>query len=262
MNKCLSHIFSDGIDFRHSADDCPDQNEFPPHIHNFYELFVFVEGDAGYTVENKLYSLRSYDMLIIRPGQFHYLNLRSARPYRRMVIHFSEDNVMPVVVPLIQKGGYFRLGRDSEIVSLLYKLCDYGTAREKCDAKALLPNILSEILIDTKYLSPDRSEAGVLGSAAAIADYINSHICEPMTVDSIAKDLYLSRSYVSHVFSRDYHMGVMQFVRRKKVIAAEKLIKNGTRASEAAYACGFADYATFYRSYCQILGRAPSSDKV
>lgn len=55
-------------------------------------------------------------------------------------------------------------------------------------------------------------------------------------------------------------MGLMQFVRRKKVYEAEKLLKSGVRPVEAAETCGFNDYATFYRAYRQILGRTPKED--
>ena len=62
------------------------------------------------------------------------------------------------------------------------------------------------------------------------------------------------------MFSARYRMGLMQFVRRKKVYEAEKLLKSGVRPVEAAETCGFNDYATFYRAYRQILGRTPKED--
>lgn len=260
MNRYLANLCADGISFSHATDDRPDQTSFPPHIHNDYELYVFIEGNAGYTVENAVYALRPYDMLLIPPAQFHCLNLLSPKPYRRMVFNFTESAVLPAVRPLLTRHRFFRLGRDSEIVHILYKLCDNCAVREEADNRALLPAVLSEILLDTKYLSPEQSAVRA-GPAGAIADYINEHIREPLSVRRIADALYLSPSYVSHVFSAQYRMGVMQFVRRKKVFAAEQLIVEGAKPIEAAYACGFGDYATFYRAYRQLLNRAPSDTK-
>lgn len=260
MNTLLAHIEACDITFMHAADDRPDGADFPPHIHNTYELYTFVEGSADYTVEDEMYALRPYDMLLIRPSQFHCLHLKAAKPYRRMVFHFPAESVLPETAPLLRQGGYFRPGRDGEIADRLYKLCDYAAKRDRSDAEALLPNILSEILIDIKYLPPEPSETGIAGTAAAIAAFVNEHIREPLSVASVAERLYLSPSYVSHVFSARYRMGLMQFVRRKKVYEAEKLLKSGLRPVEAAETCGFNDYATFYRAYRQILGRTPKED--
>lgn len=54
----------------------------------------------------------------------------------------------------------------------------------------------------------------------------------------------------------------MQYVRNKKVLYAQNLIKSGIRPTKAYTMAGFEDYTTFYRSYKLFFGHSPGDNQV
>ncbi|MBP3913408.1 MAG: AraC family transcriptional regulator [Lachnospiraceae bacterium] len=54
---------------------------------------------------------------------------------------------------------------------------------------------------------------------------------------------------------------VWKYISIKRLLAAHARILRGDSVSEAAYACGFGDYSSFFRMYKKHFGRAPSIDK-
>ena len=51
------------------------------------------------------------------------------------------------------------------------------------------------------------------------------------------------------------------YVRQRRLLAAARLIRNGTPAGQAAAACGFGDYSSFCRAFRSAFGTRPSELK-
>ena len=79
----------------YTDDPSPVAEKFVMHTHFFTELFYFVGGDAVYHVEGSEYALQPGDILLIRPAEAHYVELRSSVPYKRIVLHFDSDILLP-----------------------------------------------------------------------------------------------------------------------------------------------------------------------
>ena len=56
-------------------------------------------------------------------------------------------------------------------------------------------------------------------------------------------------SYLSHVFKNDLHISIHKYVLEKRLILANKKIRQSVNPTVAASECGFADYSAFYRQY-------------
>ena len=67
----------------------PTNAYFQLHNHNDYEILFFLEGDAKYVVEDKMYTLEPGDLIIIRKHEFHRIYHNSPTPYRRAVLMVS-----------------------------------------------------------------------------------------------------------------------------------------------------------------------------
>ena len=66
---------------------------YPPvasHYHEFYEIFLFVSGNADYVVHDKMFRLKPGDLLIIPPAIMHHPIFRDFEiPYERYVLWLS-----------------------------------------------------------------------------------------------------------------------------------------------------------------------------
>ena len=73
--------------------------------------------------------------------------------------------------------------------------------------------------------------------------------------------LYVSKSTLYHSFKKSMKISIMQYVRNKKVLHAQKLMRNGVKPTKACSMSGFDDYTTFYRSYKLFFGRSPGENE-
>ena len=56
------------------------------HHHAFYEVLFIVSGELKYEVEGRHYLLKSGDIILINPLQFHSGELNPSKPYERFVL--------------------------------------------------------------------------------------------------------------------------------------------------------------------------------
>ncbi len=247
------HIdFAHKLDFASSIDD-----QYYKHMHHFYEMLYFIDGSCDYVVGQQTKKLKRGDLVFIKPGELHFASVDRKEPYERYVLKFKEG-ILPAF--LMQRLEKFRSFYAFSKENLFSGMEDIVSSYDKEEAGALLTSSLQEILI---RLSRDERRQTVHKDpwAEKALAYIEKHIKEKMTLDSIAGDLGLSTSYLSALFLKSMKVPVMQYVRSKKVIEARREIVNGKKPTEVAEEYGFADYSTFYRSYRQFIGDAPSQGK-
>ena len=131
------------------------------------------------------------------------------------------------------------------------------------DKEKLLKAIFTEILMDLKYNYNDIAvtEHTTDRTVVKIIDYINENFIRNITVDSIAKHLNFSKTYISHKFKEVMHISIYKYILQKKLIRAHKLISEGTNAVDAALLCGFNEYSGFYKVYKKHFGFSPSKTR-
>ena len=260
----MAGIQHQGLSFESKYSGGSLEGDFPRHMHEEYELYYFLEGDAEYVVGENVYPLAPYTLLLIRPAVYHFPIFRSDAPYRRLVMNFTEENVPKELFPALSEVGVCR--RIPPAGRLAHLLSDAESAAQRYteeDAFLALSRILGLILLELKYETPAReSGADVLHPRLGeILRHIDAHLSEPMSVASLAAAFFVSPSWLTHAFSAKLHIGVMQYVNSKKVLRAQRLIRAGMSPTQAAGECGFAGYSTFFRLYRSILGVSPAQDK-
>ena len=70
------------------TDTEPKQSDYRMHMHDDYEIFCFLSGDAKYAVEGMLYPLCRGDILLMRRSESHHLVLLSDATYQRITVNF------------------------------------------------------------------------------------------------------------------------------------------------------------------------------
>ena len=62
---------------------------FKMHTHSFAELYCIVSGRGTFHVEGSHYSLRPGDIMLMRPGEAHYIEVDPTVPYERICVNFN-----------------------------------------------------------------------------------------------------------------------------------------------------------------------------
>lgn len=94
-----------------------------------------------------------------------------------------------------------------------------------------------------------------------IIEYININYTQNITVQSIAKDLYMDRGRLSSLFFRYTGMKLNYYINTLRISHASKLLKGGSNVTETAMECGFQSIRTFTEAYKKIMGVTPGKTK-
>lgn len=248
--------------FAHKYDESPTKNdEFENHYHMIYEILLFIRGDADFVIENKKFELKPGDLLLISPGQHHNINVDPASPYERYVIKFPEYEIPKQLLPLIRnKGGCY--GTENTVIPELFGSFDtHIETYHGIDQCGLLKCIMRQILYYSCSESKPYEFEVYNEKMLEVVNFVNENISRQIALDDICKRFHYSKSYICKEFLECMKVPIMQYVRTKKIMLADSLIKSGVKPVEIFEQCGFSDYSTFFRAYKKLLGKAPSAKR-
>ena len=255
-----------GIRFYHSVDEHPIPDVFSRHCHVHYEIIYVVRGAGKYVVEGERYDLRPATLMFFRPGEFHYVDVRRDEPYERYVFHFSADSV-PEVKKALKKLSEKPLGEGNfyaatdlpmTVVNVFERF--EQLANFPSDAAATMAHLLlSELVMLLSLASPaahkPRREEPL---GARVIRYVNAHIAEALSLDTIANEFYVSKYYLCRAFKKHNGISILGYINGKRVMMARQMIESGEVAALVCERVGFSDYSTFYRAYKKAYGQAPT----
>ena len=91
--------------------------------------------------------------------------------------------------------------------------------------------------------------------------YINDHLHEKLSIDTLSKALSISPSHLQAVFKKDTGIPLHRYVFLQKMQFANKLLQQGFSAQEVAQKLGYDYYATFYQAYKKVYHTAPTHQR-
>ena len=84
----MNASWDDGRIYIHHTVSRTPTGEYDLHCHHSYEVYCFLEGDAEYLVEGRVYRPSPGSVLLLPPNVFHGVKVLSDRRYDRMALHF------------------------------------------------------------------------------------------------------------------------------------------------------------------------------
>lgn len=258
-----SIIMHDGADFHfaHTTSTNLAPNDYYRHSHTRYELYVFFGGSGDFCIEDRVFKMSPGTILLIPPHTYHYIALENSdSAYDRLVINFERTFVFPELHSFIDSGvnpfTWSAEKHNPQLADLEQSLSNY----QHRDKSLIVQLFLNRMLIDMKYMHKSLLASHMVNpTVTLILNSINDHINEPLSLKTLSGYTFLNQSYISQVFNAYMKIGVMDYVKQKKIYLAEAMIKNdGISPTEASRRMGFSDYSTFYRLYKKFMKQSPS----
>lgn len=268
-----AHIDTENISFGYNCTEYASP-EYDLHCHNFYEVYLFLEGNVDYLVEGQQYKPTPNSMLLLSPHVFHGVRINDSTPYRRFSIHFHPDILSSDRRSLLL-SAFPSPERRAERIYFeqveRFHIPDYFEALEDCARKppelsaSLLPICVEALLARITSLAADgaplEEQPGTPDTATAILLYLNRHLKDAITLDQLSEQFFISKHHLNKVFRKATGTTVFDYLLHKRVILAQQLLIDGYSAQAAASEAGFGDYSSFYRAYKRILGHSPLKDR-
>ena len=120
--------------------------------------------------------------------------------------------------------------------------------------------VKSELLFKALFYSvfdTDNDKTKPILHVQNIKKYIREHINERITLDQIAKAVFLSPNYCNRIFKKRTGSTISDFIINEKIIEAKKMILQGEVLSEVARRLGYQEYSYFSRQFKKITGITP-----
>ena len=265
----------------HTVTEQPSEADFPTHAHRCCELFYFISGNGFYTVEGTDYPLTPGCVLIMRYGEVHKLHINHDAPYERIAFQFPLSVIenSPWTAELARLYNDRPLGKENLFCGnadsvVFIDACLRRMFRETVSCEearlALMISNLTAVLCELQYIKsgstqevvvPVASENATNEIVGSVIEYINSHLTEDWTLETLEQKFFFSKSYINRAFKQSTGSSVWDYVVLKRLLVARNLLREGKNATVAAAECGFRDYSSFYRQYKRRFGISPIEDR-
>ncbi len=242
------------------------------HTHDSYEIYLFLQGDAIYSVEGNLYELSRNDILFTNSRELHAPIFKSNARYKRKLV-FVKLNFLSEFITKDYNPFYGmeqrKLGQQNKIDSKFVK--EYGLDKKFNNIDYYTRNILPEssLMIKTNMVQIIATISSILSvsdqkiyrynKVQNVIEYINENLSKNISLNELENEFHLNKFHLSHLFKDQTGYSIGQFIAQKRVQKAKDLLTSNVAVSEIATLVGFNDYSNFYKTFKNITGVSPKS---
>jgi len=243
------------------------------HCHDNWEIYIYLDGNVIYYVEDKVYNMKLGDVIVIPPGKMHQsvVEIPDGKRYERIVLNLNPsfiNNLTDTDEALKERYKKyihqynFLINYDDDDFVFIKNLAMQiiQTEQDENYRKTMLKSFIYSI--GSKFEHPSLS--GASHEDALISDviqYINQHYVEQLSLDTICDEFYVSKFYLNRRFKEYTKLTIYDYILSKRIALARRLIRSGVTANETAEKCGFGDYSTFYRAFISKTNQTPKEFK-
>ncbi len=235
-----------------------ESNVHHQHAHEECEIYVNISGDVSFAVENSIYPISSGSIVITRPFEYHHCVYHTDKLHKHFWILFSSvGNEWLLDRFFNRKAGEGNLlFLPPERVGEFISLCGEMTTPAKTQVEKYCRFFkLINFLQMAESLEPVRD--GYRGVVTAALGFISENLSMPITVGQIAHAVNVSVNTLERHFKRELNATPMEYIKKKRLALAAKLLAEGQTVTEASENSGFGDYSGFIALFKSVYGITP-----
>lgn len=244
----------------------PEEVSFKPHFHEEYELeFVFNVKSAELILGRSRYEIKPDTLILCIPPVVHNLKFEENQPFERTVIRFNGEFLGDDLTAALKNAPpIYDFSGNNPVKELFYQLKECESLFSQEEFAAVCEHYVKIILARLKYCSPEtkKTQGGTSNEVINhVLRYIDDNVTKPLKSESVAKEFFVSSSWLLHKFKEETGVSFKKYVNKKKLIYVDELIKSGLPVSKAAESCSYDSYTTFFRQYKKYMKKSPAETK-
>lgn len=258
------------------------KHSHPLEKHNFWEMVYVDKGSIVAASENESFDLKEGQVIFRKPLEAHAHNSDFKSSNNLLVVSFSSssecmsffetnkvftlDKTTRTLLSLFVNEATLALGKIPYYYNDINPL-DFGG--EEFGASQLMENHFTEFLIklirssskaENRAVAPNQN--GELSKAEKIAEYLNAHIYNKLTLGELCDNFFMQKSQISSIFKAHTGKSPMKYLANLKIEEAKKLLRDDEfSVSEISYKLKFSDIYSFSRAFKVATGFSPTEYK-
>ncbi|MBR7179165.1 MAG: helix-turn-helix domain-containing protein [Oscillospiraceae bacterium] len=241
---------------------------FPEETHDFFELTYVDTGILHTDVNGIRHTLAEKEMIIYGPGQHHRQSADDTQSVSYVTVQFRMENLNPNA----EKNWYEILLNKvhpySKKTHTLMKTLVQESAAGVPYTDSLMLCLLTETvirLLQSCHIASATAPAGIARQNyrdelfERINNYIESKICEPLTVAEICQQFSISRSSLQLLFKNTVDQSPKKYISDMKLEKSRQMLReNKYTVSEISLKLGYSSIHYFSNSFTQKYHISPS----
>ncbi|PYP62361.1 MAG: AraC family transcriptional regulator [Gemmatimonadetes bacterium] len=222
-------------------------------VHAHYAIQVAFGSERGIRFRaSEREEWSEYGGVIIPSRQPHAMDA-TVVPQNVVIFVEPETHEGRALTELYSLSGIMSMPNDAvtKAAALLFSVYrDQRTAPALIDAAR---QVIRELThgVDPSVVSDER----ILRATA----YIQRHLSEPLTLEQVAREVFLSPSRFRHLFVEQTGLALRPYILWRRFLRVWELLMAGESLSSAAHTAGFADAAHLTRTSRRMFGFPPSA---
>lgn len=233
---------------------------FPLHVHDVVEIVCATSGVQKLTVSGRQYTLMPGDICLMFPAVPHSYDYVS-KDATGVTLIFSPGVIAEFTYQFRSMTPESCVIRHNEKPGELDFIILNMQQRFPHQGHGLLYgylHIFLAYLFTCVRLVPMEKKMH-FDLTCQVLHYIGEHFVEPLTLETVARAMGVSRIHLSHIFSQQLRINFRQYINALRIDRACFLLRNPTHSiSEVAYQCGYGNPRTFHRAFLAQCGTTPT----
>lgn len=247
------------------------------HLHDYFEIYFFISGNAKYFIEKKVYSLVHGDLLItnnneihksvVVPGEIYDVISIQINPALLKLLSSSHNNLMDCFInrPHGKNNRIFLEEDQLKTVTNILNKIEYVYTTETMGFEILLIAHLMELLViinnSFNRNIETRESSAIPDKLMPILEYIDFNLHVDLSLETLESKFDINRFYLSRLFKKTVGSTLHEYILFKRLSMAKRLLQNGKNVTETCELSGFNDYFHFIRIFKKYVGTSPGQFK-
>lgn len=251
------------------------------HFHSEYEIYLLLRGERRLFFGNRSYLMEAGTLALIDSNRIHMTCSVPNDPdneYERIILYLRKEKVEEYdqAFPELEMGSFLQQHNGIYVLSPQEQkrtMDMFQSVMQELDSQEGKCRTLIDLEIirffiqfwrvnrPVNYLIDEQRsrEKGKYATVYAAADYISAHFQEQITLERLAEEFYVSKSYLSRSFKEVVGFGFREYVNILRIRLAQEMLEDSNLTiSEISETVGFETASYFGRVFQKHLAISPS----
>ncbi len=242
------------------------------HYHDFYEFFVYLGNTGVFVIDGKEYGVRRGDIVLVDMFTPHMMIPDQEDRDECFVAHVNPELLIAYSTPNSNLLDIFQKGESCSPVHSIgeegfpkyqYLMDEYKAVHLESGQDILIKAIIHQLMAYaygdcfSGYRCDDTVSRG-LAVVTQIIHYINGHLAEKFSLQTLAKEINYSECYLCHLFKQATNKTISSYIQQKRIEMATGLLMRSMPIKKVAEQSGFSNYSHFYKTFKQQMNCNPA----